>query len=218
MSLINLCLEHDCALISYDTLSSVMPGASVPSSAIDQLLAGGVHMSKCAFLTHANVALAHRGDAMMAINVFSALQLSAARDFDAMAEAMPELLAHSFTQVTAFRKQHWGIDTFHGAELILVGWSPALNRMQAVRWVRWPQDRGFAASTVGRALMLPDAEWAQPPEAPDTPEKMERIARDQVAYVRRNHAGFNCGGRLLLAEITRDSTTVRTIADLEAPC
>lgn len=218
MSLINLYLDHDRALISYDTLSSVMPGAPRLSEAIDQLLAGAVHMSKCAFLTHAHVALAHRGDAMLAISVFSGLQLSAARDFDAMAEAMPELLAHSFAQVTAFRKQQFEIEAFHGAELVLVGWSHALKRMQAVRWVRWPQDRGFAASPVGRALLLPDAEWSQPPTAPDTPEKMERIARDQVAYVRRNHAGLNCGGRLLLAEITRDSTTVRTIADLEAPC
>lgn len=45
---------------------------------------------------------------------------------------------------------------------------------------------------------------------------MERIARDQVAYVRSNHLGYNCGGRLLLAELTRDTLSVRTIAELEA--
>lgn len=45
---------------------------------------------------------------------------------------------------------------------------------------------------------------------------MERIARDQVAYVRSNHPGYNCGGRLLLAELTRDTLSVRTIAELEA--
>lgn len=45
---------------------------------------------------------------------------------------------------------------------------------------------------------------------------MERIARDQVAYVRSNHPGYNCGGRLLLAELTPDTLSVRTIAELEA--
>ena len=217
MSLLNVYLERDRALVSYDTLSSIMSGQFSVSEAFQQLAAGGVHMSKCAFLTHANVALAHRGDALLAINVVTALQLACTPDFDAMAEAMPQLLAQAFAQVTAFRKQQWGIDDFHGAEIVLVGWSPALGRMQAVRWVRWPQDKGFTASPVGRALLLPDAEWEQTPDAPDTAERMEAIARDQVAYVRRTHPGYNCGGRLLQAELPRDSLRVRTIADLEAP-
>jgi hypothetical protein len=89
--------------------------------------------------------------------------------------------------------------------------------MQGVRWLRWPQDKGFAASPVGHALLLPDAEWAQTPDVPDSAEQMERIARDQVAYVRAQHPGYNCGGRLLLAELTRDTLSVRTVADLEQP-
>jgi hypothetical protein len=153
---------------------------------------------------------------MLAVSVCSAVQLNGLPDFDAMVEAMPGLLAQTFAQVTTYRKQ-MGIDQFHGAELILVGWSRALNRMEGVRWVRWPHDAGFRASPVGKALMLPDAEWSQTPDAPDTAEKMEAIARDQVAYVRREHAGYNCGGRLLLAELTRDTLNVRTIADLEQP-
>ena len=59
--------------------------------------------------------------------------------------------------------------------------------------------------------------FAGSPDVPDTAEQMERIARDQVAYVRANHPGYNCGGRLLVAELTRDTLSVRTIADLEAP-
>lgn len=221
MSLVNIHLERDRALIGFDTLTSRMNAPTTLSVAdaikVAQAFDSGVHMSKCTFLTHANVAVAHRGDAMLAVNVCSALQMSLLSDLDAMTEAMPQLLAQAYAQVTAFRKQQMGIDDFHGAEIILVGWSPALNRMEGVRWVRWPQDKGFAASPVGKELILPDAEWEQKPDAPDTAEKMEAIARDQVAYVRRKYPGYNCGGRLLLAELTRDTLSVRTIADLEAP-
>ncbi len=217
MSLVNIYMEHDRALIGFDTLSSAMeaPPAAGVAEALQRIHAGA-HMSKCSFLAHANVALAHRGDAMFAVGVCSALQLNLLADFDAMTAAMPELLAQTFAQVTGYRKQ-FAIEQFPGAEVILVGWSRALNRMEGVRWLRWPTDKGFAASPVGKALMLPDAEWPQTPDAPDTAEKMEAIARDQVAYVRREHAGYNCGGRLLLAELTRDTLNVRTIADLESP-
>lgn len=216
MSLINIYMEHDRALIGFDTLSSAM--ALPPAAGVDAALArfnAGVHMSKCAFLAHANVAIAHRGDAMLAVGVCSAVQLNFLSDFDAIAEAMPQLLAQAYAQVTTYRKQ-FGVEQFPGAEVILVGWSHALNRMEAVRWLRWPTDQSFKASPVGKALLLPDAEWEQTPDVPDSAEQMERIARDQVAYVRAKHAGYNCGGRLLLAELTRDALSIRTIADLEA--
>lgn len=218
MSLVNVYMEHDRALIAFDTLSSSMevPPVAGVAEALERFKTG-LHMSKCTFLAHANVAVAHRGDAMLAVGVCSALQLNALADFDAMTAAMPQLLAQTFAQVTAYRKQQLGIQQFHGAEVILVGWSRALNRMEAVRWVRWPTDQGFNGSQVGKVLLLPDAEWTQTPDAPDTAEKMEAIARDQVAYVRRKHPGYNCGGHLLLAELTRGTLSVRTVADLEAP-
>ncbi|HTM78927.1 MAG TPA: hypothetical protein VL133_15035 [Devosia sp.] len=220
MSIVNVVMERERALIGFDTLSSAMQALPDGVPGVAEVMArfnGGIHMSKCLFLPHANVALAHRGDAMLAVSVGSAIQLAALSDFDAIVEAMPQLLAQSFAQVTALRKQQLGIEQFAGAEVILVGWSPALKRMEAVRWLRWPQDNGFAGSPVGHALLLPDAEWEQTPDVPDSAEQMERIARDQVAYVRAKHAGYNCGGRLLLAELTRDTLSVRTIADLEAP-
>lgn len=213
MSLLNVYLERDRALVAFDTLSSPMLGLSV-AEAIRQF-AEGVHLSKCTFVPHLNIAIAHRGDAMMANAVCSMLQLSGLADFDAMAGAMPEVLAQAHTQVTALRKKQMGQDAFPGLEVVMVGWSPALKRMEGVRWVRWPNDKGFNASPVGKVLMLPDAEWEQTPEVPDTAERMEAIARDQVAYVRARHPGYNCGGRLLMAELTRDSLSVRTIADLE---
>lgn len=210
MSLVNVHIAHDRALIATDTLSGLM--ACGP-----QMDVGELHMTKCALLPHVNVAMAHRGDAMFATMAFSALTLAAHRDFDGIAEIMPDLLASLVPQAMAARKQIIGVEAFPGAEIILVGWSPTLGRFEGVRWVRWPQDKAFTASRIGKALMLPDAEWAQTPDPPDTSAKMERIARDQVAYVRREHHGLPCGGRLMLTELTRDAITIRQIADLELP-
>lgn len=81
--------------------------------------------------------------------------------------------------------------------------------------VRWPNTPAFTASRIGKAIMLPDAEWDEPPEVPDIPERMENIARDQVAYVRRKHPGYNCGGRLLMADLGRETLSIRTICNLE---
>lgn len=219
MSLVNIFMERDRALISVDTLSSSMGAPAVLSGSVADALARiaeGIHAGKCAYLPHIGTAMAHRGDYLFASAVFSGLQLAMPKDFDVATEIMPGILAQTFAQASEFRRRQLGSDMFAGAEIVLVGWSPALNRMEGVRWVRWPGDNGFAAHPIGKVLLLPDAEWEQPPGIPDTPEAFERIARSQVAYVRANHAHLNCGGRLLLAEVTRDNLTVRTIADLDA--
>ena len=220
MSLLNVYLERDRALVSVDTLSSRIACQLAPAGGIAdalKLFGGGIHAPKFAHIAHINAVIAHRGDFLVSNIVLSALHMAMCQSFDAAVEAMPQLLADAYAQAMALRKQHLGIEDAQGTEVVMVGWLPALNRMEGVRWVRWPHDKGFNASRLGKVLMLPDAEWEQTPEAPDTAERMEAIARDQVAYVRARHPGYNCGGRLLLAELTRDSLSVRTIADLEVP-
>lgn len=220
MSLLNVYLKCDRALVSVDTLSSRVASQTVPASNVAEALKlfdSGIHAPKFAHLAHINAIIAHRGDFLVASIALSALHMAMCQSFDEAAEVMPQLLADTYAQAMALRKQRLGVEDAQGAEIVLVGWSDALNRMEGVRWVRWPQDKGFNASRLGKVLMLPDAEWEQTPEAPDTAERMEAIARDQVAYVRRKHPGYNCGGRLLLAELTRDSLSVRKIADLEVP-
>lgn len=222
MSLVNVYMERDRALIGFDTLACHMPIPATISvadaSEVARKFDGDAHMSKCGFIACPNVAIASRGDAMAAVLVQQTLQLSMSKDFDALVEILPQALANAYAQATAFRKQRLGIVDDYGVEIVLVGWSPALNRMHGVHWVRWPTGKGFTSSQVGKVLILPDAEWEQTPGVPDTPEKMEAIARDQVAYVRRKYPDheYDCGGRLLLAELTRDTMSVRVVADLEA--
>lgn len=209
----------DILRLCVDTLASPMDGQFPISGDVAEamkLLESGVHSSKMAHLVHINTIMVHRGDGLLANIVLSGLHMAHPQSFDAAVGMMSELAANAFAQACAVRKQMLGIDHFHGSELFLFGWSDALNRMDGVRWVRWPHDKGFTASPANNPLLLPDVEWEHTPEA-GTPEQFERIARDQVAYVRRKHTGYNCGGRLLLAELTRDAMSVRTIADLEVP-
>jgi hypothetical protein len=179
----------------------------------------GVHTAKCNFLPHINTVIAGRGDNLFAVALFSALLTATPRDFDNVVEMMSQLLEPVRMQTMAVRKQMVGIERFEGAEVVVVGWSPALKRMEGVRWTRWPNSSGFEVKRVGRALMLPDAEWPNTPDVPDTDEKMERIAREQVAYVKRRFpAGqFVCGGSLLITEITPDAMAVRNVCDLDKP-
>lgn len=219
MSLVNVCLESDRARVAVDTLAGMAPAVPVNERTQDALArcSDGVHTAKCNFLPHINTVIAGRGDNLFAVALFSALLTATPQDFDNVVEMMPQLLEPVRMQTMAVRKQTVGIERFEGAEVVVVGWSPALKRMEGVRWTRWPNSSGFEVKRVGRALMLPDAEWEQTPDAPDTDEKMERVARDQVAYVKRRYpAGqYVCGGSLLVTEITRDAMTVRRVCDLD---
>ena len=221
MSLVNVCLETDRALVAVDTLAGMAP--AVPVNELTQSvlprIAEGVHSAKCHYLPHINTVIAGRGDNLFAVALFSALLTATPRDFDNVVEMTSQLLEPVRMQTMAVRKQMIGAERFEGAEVIVVGWSPALKRMEGVRWTRWPHSSGFEVKPVGRALMLPDAEWPKTPDVPDTDEKMERVARDQVAYVKQRFpAGqYVCGGSLLVTEITPDAMAVRKVCDLDKP-
>lgn len=221
MSLVNVYLEPERALVAVDTLAGMAPAVPVNERTQEALArcSDGLHTAKCNYSPHINTVIAGRGDNLFAVALFSALQTATPQNFDDAAAITPQLLESVRVQVTELRKQMAGIERFEGAEVVMVGWSPALKRMEGVRWTRWPSSSSFEVKRIGRALMLPDAEWEQTPDAPDTLEKMERVARDQVAYVKRRYpAGqYLCGGSLLVTEITRDAITVRRVCDLDAP-
>lgn len=218
MSIANIVVGQNKALIAFDTKAAFMatPVAGGIEAAI-KMAAGKAHTSKCLFLPHANVAMPTLGDNLLANIAFSTLQLRPDLvDFDAMVEAMPGILSASYDQAVMFRKQRWGIDTFPGSAVFLVGWSKAQGRMACMRWTRWPADSDFTASPVRQVSLNP--ETGSEHDTPFTDPEMEKIAREQVAYVRATYPDgqYDCGGRLLVAELTRDTLSVRAIADLEA--
>jgi hypothetical protein len=215
MSIANIVVARDKALIAFDTKPAFIPIPAANLEIAMQLAVQEKHTSKCGFLVHANVAMPTLGDNLLANYAFSMLQLRPDLvDLDKMAEAMPEILATAYGQATTVRKQQWGIEKFPGSAVFLVGWSNALKRMECVRWTRWPADSAFKAEQVRHVSLNPDT--GRQYDAPITDAEMEKIAREQVTYARGlPNTEYDCGGRLLVAELTRDTLNVRTVADLE---
>lgn len=215
MSIANIVVGQDKALIGFDTKTAFMNAPAPNVEAAFKMANGEAHTSKAFFLPHANVAIPTLGDNLLALLVFQQLQLRPdLTDLDGMIEAMPEILATAYNQSMAIRKQQWGIDAFHGSAIFLVGWSKALNRMEGVRWTRWATDRAFTASQA-RVSLNPETETEH--ATPYSDAEMEAVAREQVAHTRKTYPNgeYDCGGRLLVAELTRDTLSVRTIANLE---
>jgi hypothetical protein len=162
------------------------------------------------------MAMTHRGDGLVLTNARTLLESSLPGSFDEAVEYMPWIMEQAYTLVMDARKARHNMHTFEGAEAVLVGWSPSKQRFAGERWRRYPQDAAFEALPVGHMLVMPEIDMIEAVESPDTDTKMEELKRRQMAYVKREAPGYPCGGRVLMAELTRDAVTVRTIADLEA--
>lgn len=192
MSLMNCFISNDRALVAVDTAVTVGEA------------------SKLAILPHANTVLAMRGEVMFFGQVHAALNLCHVNGFDGLAEVMPQIFAQVYAQRQAFIDKH----PFAGIEIALVGWSTALGRMQGVRYERWPDDKGPRITPIVPWSLSPNPGYT-PDTPPDSAERMEAIAKDQVRVLRQLPMVV-AGGRLLVAELTHDAASVRTVADLES--
>lgn len=211
MSIANIVIEKDRALIGVDTLAGYMQEGK---HLLDEVKYRARHAGKLSVFPQFNAAMTHRGDGLLTSIVRLNLETECPYDFDDAVQMMPAILATAYTNALAARSQNVGIEAFAGAEIVLVGWSPHYSRFLAVRWCRYPEHDDFTETYIDKMLLLPEMERIQEVETPDTDAKMEALVRAQVAWAASEHPDLTCGGRLLMAEITRDSVSVRTIADL----
>ena len=215
MSIANIVIEFNRALIGVDTLAGYM---SVADQHMSQDERRDRHSGKLSLFPQFSSAMTHRGDGLLTSLVRLNLEGACPHDFDEAVKMMPGILAQAYTQAMAHRKQHLGIDSFPGAEVVLVGWSPSRRLFNAVRWIRRPDAPEFTSEPVIRMLVTPEIDRVERVELPDTDARMEALVRRQMEWARTEHPDFpSCGGRLLMAELTRDAVTVRTIANLERP-
>jgi hypothetical protein len=63
-------------------------------------------------------------------------------------------------------------------------------------------------------LGAPEINLIEPVEVPDTPEKMEAVARRQVAWTGASTVRTPWAAGCCWRELTRDAVTGRTLADL----
>ena len=215
MSIANIVIEKDRALIGVDTLVGYM--AEGRHLLDEEVQYRGRHSGKLSLFPQINSAMTHRGDGLLTSLARLNLESSCPHDFDEAVEMMPSILSGAYTHATATRKQSTGIEAFPGAEVVLVGWSPRYSRFLAVRWCRYPGYDDFTESYVDKRLLLPEIDRVQEVQTPDTDAKMEALVRDQVIWAASEHPDLTCGGRLMMAELTQGAVNVRTIADLEKP-
>lgn len=116
------------------------------------------------------------------------------------------------------------VEAIRGQLLLLAGWSARRSRLCGVIFNQSPVAEGFQRTPLagftddedprGRRFAAP---WNMQKRGPlpyaTTPEAMEQIARAQMDDFGGVAAGR--GGRLLVAELTRDAVSVRSQCDLE---
>lgn len=196
MSILNVYIEHDRALVAVDTQTLAPDGDRRD-------------MSKLLMLPHAGTAIASRGEIGFFGWVFNAAFASGAAGYDELCGKMPEILAQTEQQYRQFARTQ-GVETFTGYKIALVGWSDAIGRMLGVCYQKWPDWEAMRAAPISPWILSPNAGWEQTPTLPDD---LEQASRDQVAVLRK----FPCvaaGGRLLVAELTRHAATVQNVCEL----
>jgi len=99
-------------------------------------------------------------------------------------------------------------------EIALVGWSQREGAMIATSWDR-PAGAGqrFVVDQLDRSVAPWESEWGEAIE-PRTDHDMLQLARVQVSRFRVAHPGAPIGGRLLVAELTRNAVSVREVGQL----
>lgn len=206
MSLLNAWIEPGRALVAVDTTSyDITSGA--PSE-----------RSKLIPLAHANAVIATRGINKLLLEVFAAIfVMPVSVDYDVISDWLPSALDSGFEGYVA-NCLAVGMDEglVREVELAVVGWSQRSGEMAGVRLTRSPGDSSFSVKPIRPWSIAPNAGWgaSTPPPAPSTIEAMEEVARAQVRHIRETYSGDPIGGRLIVAELTRDQMTIRSIANL----
>lgn len=214
MSIANIFIEKDRATICVDTLAGYMQEGR---HLVDKPIYRGRHSGKVSLFPQFESAMTHRGDGLLTSQIRSILEIGCPHDFDDAVGMMPEVICESLKYSQNTRNQYTGLTVFPGADIVLVGWSPKYERYLAVRWLRYPHEAEFNETWIDDRILLPEIDRLGTVDTPQTDEEVLKVMQDQVNWAGKEHPDLTCGGRVLRAELTRGSVSVRTIGELEQP-
>lgn len=214
MSLLNVLLEDGSALVVTDTqYREVTSGAYFESS-------------KMFPIVHSNVLLASRGNQLFSLLVHEQCMggLFAANEtytFDTIESNLPDIVAKASAHFAAVPGAHLDPQNegalIGGIEVAIVGWSEKDQSMRGLSCVRTDIHSQFSIARMGTGQIAPAVtEDLRHIHCANRVEYLIHIARAQVRQVRKEHPGYPIGGRLILADMTRDRMEIRPIADLDA--
>jgi hypothetical protein len=201
MSLLLATITSERALVAVDTAASeARSGASPAVRATSKMFA----------LPHANAIVAAVGNMHFGMSVLEHANLLPS--FDGICNALiGGLMDEVSRHVDAVAARH-RFEVREQQLAVFAGWSPALQRMRGMRLHRATLAAGFAVHEFDYVI---SPHFAPIPDlAPPSVDAMVDIARIQVSEVRRTVPQCPIGGRLLLATLTRDAMTIRSVAEL----
>jgi hypothetical protein len=203
MSLVNVFLSPHRALIGVDT------------QAYDYTTGKFINLSKLVHFPHANTIMASRGTNIFTNFLYGALSQAAARKggdgFESLAEAMPEAFEETYHCINAAPTA--GIER-SGQQTVLVGWSHHQNRMRAVFFEKTSSSAGVNVTQIqdpGYMMPWDTSTWGEAPDGDDS-RTMIQLPLSQARRTKQESPGTAMGGRLMLAELTRDRMAFSTHA------
>lgn len=198
MSLVNVWISPTRAMVCVDTEAQTETGEYI-------------ECSKMLSLPHANVVIAGRGQNAFMNVLFSLLHMSPAASFDALDDAMPAALATATAYLAGMKDMQFSRSIYE-QEIGLVGYSREVGAMYC-RVYQSKDESGFVDHDIDQAYLSPwDGAWGQPAFQATTPEHARIISTEQVANALAMHPVQPFGGRLLLAELTKDGCRISTLA------
>lgn len=212
MSIVNAFVSPECAVVCADTEAGPDGGPYT-------------EVSKLVPLPHMNAVVAFRGSMLFLSGALTGMFVSGC-GFDELSRQMPDLLKLSSDTAIRMlpRVDLAGAMTSEEAgygEAILVGFSPTVGRIVGHHFRRQTLDSGFVTTNNVSYFSAPawnDVDLALPSlHNQPSREGLKELALAQMRLVReRNTPGEAAGGRLIYAEIRRDSMTVEAIMDFPA--
>lgn len=206
MSLLNVFVSPSRVLISVDTHAFSPHGS------------GNYEISKLIPLAHANTIIAARGVNTFLLEAFARCFLLQRADCDRINAWLPDAIDEIWKRVAALAAQGGlAAEALGGCDLVVGGWSASLSAMSAVRYAREPNASSFVVVPIHSCMIAPKIDWKchDHDRAPDSLALMQGIARSQVNHILATEPGQPIGGRLLVAEITRDGISIRNLGKLD---
>lgn len=196
MSILNIRLRGDYALIAVDT-GAVMPDGSL------------LELSKLAPLIHIPAVIGYRGTSPFMPLVFMRCVMKAGRDLENLLDDVPTILPAAFEQLLAWEAQ--GLPQHSDAPIdkqmiALVGWSRKQEKMIGRIWEQADRAAGFIATDITTVHIGPWHQSIAHLDEPFVAADMERLARAQVQLMRDKTPALVTGGRLFVASLDRKGT------------
>jgi hypothetical protein len=203
MSLINVFLSPSKALIAVDTHAS------------DPATEGFIFVDKMVHFPRLNVVMAGRGTQGFLLVLSVMVPQFRGSDFDSLAKAMPGIFDDAYNAMIGSQPSGADSSPFANQEIVLVGWPGLLNRMRALEYTKREPDADIGVTEIeDPGYMMPwQDRWGAPPDGSDR-RAMIDLSLTQTRHVKQESPGTAMGGRLMVAELTRQAMSFNPAADL----